>query len=293
MNDLEKKPTVGRFAEIGAVVVEWGSEAHLRMIHSSLRLTTSRKSVSLHSEGKMDNTINNVAKESAIDLHYRPKQYWTTPDPTIPLLELIIGADKRERAKNLAESFDRDSMLELNEQDELTEQEIQFYKACGLYVFDEEYANPAFLEEPLEIASAGFDIGDGFSDSYFSVSIIVKRCAGQSAFRLLGQGENSSDVQADDTEETSVEDEWTLLEANQSLTLEEVARNLEAGLPHGNVELCLTERWDALDEQTEDTLSLLEISVDGAFYPDISSYFDSKVEKWRQSIRDSGAFEEA
>lgn len=37
VNNEAKPPRVGRFAEIGAVVVEWGSEAHQQMIHSALR----------------------------------------------------------------------------------------------------------------------------------------------------------------------------------------------------------------------------------------------------------------
>ena len=119
----------------------------------------------------------------------------------------------------------------------------------------------------------------------------MKRCVGQTAFRLQGQGEGGNDVHADDTEETSVEDEWLLLEGNQPLSMKEVADTLEEYLPHGNVALCLSERWNAMDDHTEDALGLLDVGVDSGFYPDLSSYFDNKTEEWRQSVRDKGQVE--
>jgi len=238
----------------------------------------------------MEDTRSNTADGPQIDLLYRPEQYWMTPDPTFPLLAAIADADKRKRAEQLARTFDREAIVALNEQDHLTNEEVEFYRGLGLYVFDEEYENEAFLEEPLEIAKIGFDVGGGFTTGSFSVAVIVKRFVGQAAYRLQGQGEAPEDFPFDDTEQTSIEDPWYLLEANQPLTFDEVTGLLEEGLPHGGVLEWLTGWWDYTEEKTEDALALydLNIGVRSDFYPQLGEWFYGEVEAWQQSVRDSG-----
>lgn len=232
----------------------------------------------------------NNSQSSGIDLNFRPEGYWSTPDPTLPLLEAIKDPTKRARAEELAKAFDRQQISALNERGELTNEEEDFFFGCGFGIFDGEDAdNP--LEAPMEVAGAGFDLGDGFASSRFSVLILSKRCAGQSAYRLQGPSEDSSNAHDYGTEETSPND-WIPLEHNQCLTLDEVAWMLEDALPQSAIDSCLQERWDYADEKTEHTLENLDVSADSGFYSKLWDVFSTKVEAWRQTIRDGGELEE-
>ena len=226
----------------------------------------------------------NDTQKQEIDLSFRPESYWTTADPTVMLLETISDAAKRKRASELAIAFDTEQITTLYDEEDLTDEEQIFFEGCGLNASDEVDLNP--LEETLEVASAGFLMGDGFGSDYFSVSVVGKRCVGQAAVRSKGHGEGGSDERDFDTEETSPDD-WLLLEKNQPLTLHEVAGMLEEMIPHGSASLCLQEQFETADDSGENLLENLEISADSSFYPELSSFFSAKTEAWRQSVRDA------
>ena len=100
-------------------------------------------------------------------------------------MEAIKDPTKRARAEELAKAFDRQQISAFNERGELTNEEEDFFVGCGFGIFDgEDENNP--LEELIEVAGAGFDLGDGFASSRFSVLILSKRCTGQAAYRLQG-----------------------------------------------------------------------------------------------------------
>ena len=227
----------------------------------------------------------NNPQEPEIDLNFRPQSYWTTADPTLPLLEAIADPAARNRASELARAFDKDGISALYDKDDLTKEELAFFAGCGFIPIDDE-SDIEPLEEPLDVAGAGFLMGDGFGSDYFSVSILGKRCAGQVAVRSKGRGEDGSDFRDYDTEATSPDD-WSLLEQNQPLTLGAVAGMLEENLPHGSISLCLQEQLEAADDSVENTLERLEISADSSFYPELSDLFSIKIEAWRQSVRDA------
>ena len=227
----------------------------------------------------------NDPQKSEIDLNFRPESYWTTADPTLTLLEVITDPAARNRASDLARAFNKDKVSALYDEEQLTEEEIVFFAGCGFIPIDDQ-SDVEPLEEPLDIAGAGFLMGDGFGSDYFSASILGKRCAGQAAVRAKGQGEDGSDMRDYDIEATSPDD-WSLLDQNQPLTLDVVAGWLEEMLPHGSISLCLQGQLEAADDSIENTLGRLEISADSSFYPDLSDLFSLKIEAWRQSVRDA------
>ena len=236
----------------------------------------------------------NNPQEPEIDLNFRPESYWTTADPTLTLLEAITDPATRKRASELARAFDKNQISALYDKKGLTEEELTFFAGCGFVPIDDR-GNVEPLEEPVDVAGAGFDIGNGFATSHFSVSILSKRCAGQAAVRVKGQGEDDSDardVSAYDIEETSPDD-WSLLENNQPLTLDVVAGWLEENLPHGSISLCLQGQLEAADDSVENTLERLEISADSSLYPELSELFSAKIEAWRQSVRDAEKISDA